>query len=641
MEKHYTIGFAGHVDHGKTTLVKCLTGVDTDRKAEEKSRGMSIESGVAPFRLPSGRNVAVIDVPGHVDFLKNTIRGLTNVDMGVMVVAADDGVMPQTREHLEVLKFFGAASGMVILSKTDLVDAETADLAELEVRELLNGTFLEDCPILRFSAVRTGFPQHIAQGIDTTLDGLPSKKASDPFRLWIDQVKSLPGHGTVVSGTVVSGVLRCNDALELLPSGIRTRARSLESHGSSIDRAAAGQRVGINLHRVSMKDVGRGMSLATPGSVYPGYILNGHIRLLETADKAIKNRQRVKIYLGTSVINAMLILMASERLEPGESGLVQLRLMKPVAARPRDAFVISPLNRNTVIAGGRVLENPREKFRTVKAESILPRLAALRKGDPEEYVRCVFATMRGRLITAQDLAADTGIPASLFERQITARVQKGELVYFKGLGAIKAEHLQELKKQFLAVVTEAFKKDALKKNTSLNEIAERLSQSVDQSLLRIMADTLCRESLLSRLDGGYCLPDSQSLLDENRKALMTLLLDYAQTSHLTPFSADTIWKLHRPSYEKDEISQLLNYLFSRKQLARLNDNRFLSMDAIEEIKRRVAAAIARKGFVTVADSKELLGYGRWGGTHVLDYLDALGFTIRKEDKHFLKTGKST
>jgi selenocysteine-specific elongation factor len=641
MEKHYTIGFAGHVDHGKTTLVRCLTGVDTDRKAEEKLRGMSIEAGVAPFALPSGRNVAVIDVPGHVDFLKNTIRGLNSVDMGVMVVAADDGVMPQTREHLEVLKFFGAASGMVILSKTDLVDAETADLAELEVKELLDGTFLEKCPILRFSAVQTSYPQEIAQGIEATLDRLPSKNTGDPFRLWIDQVKSLPGHGTVVSGTIISGALQCNDALELLPSGIRTRARSLESHGCSIDRAAAGQRVGINLHRVSMKDVGRGMSLATPGSVCAGYILNGHIRLLETTDKAIKNRQRVKIYLGTSVINAMLILMESELLVPGEGGLVQLRLMKPVAARPRDTFVISPLNRNTVIAGGHVLETPHEKFRTVKAESILPRLAALRKGDPEEYVRCVFATMRGCLISAQDLAAETGIARSLFERQITSKVQKGELVYFKGLGAIKEHHFQDLKNQFLAVVKEVFNKDALKKNTSVKEVAERLSQSVDESLLKIVADTLCRENRLSRLDGGYCLPDSESLFDENRKSLMSLLLEYAQTSHLTPFSADTIWKLHRPRYQKEEINQLLNYLFARKKVARLNDNRFLSMDAIEEIKRRVAGAIGHNGFVTVADSKELLGYGRWGGTHVLDYLDAIGFTIRKEDKHFLKTGKGT
>jgi selenocysteine-specific elongation factor len=639
MEKYYTIGFAGHVDHGKTTLVRSLTGIDTDRKAEEKRRGMSIEAGVARLDLPSGRHAAVIDVPGHTDFLKNTIRGLSSVDMVVMVVAADDGVMPQTREHLEVSKFFGAASGLVVLSKTDLVDTETADLAELEIKELLGGTFLDQCPIYKFSAVRPGSSDDIAGGIDEALTRLPAKPPNQAFRLWIDQVNSLPGHGTIVSGTVASGTLQSNAALELLPSGVTTRARSLESHGCAIAQAVAGQRVGINLHRVPLRDVRRGMCLTTPGNLGAGYILNGHLRILKTAGKGIKSRQRVRIYLGTVAVNALIISMEAERLEPGQSGLVQIRLASPVAARPRDAFVTTPLNRNTVIGGGLVLETPREKYRRVKSGSILPRLTALQNFDAQGYLQSVLATRPGELIRARELAIETGLPMREFERHITAKVQKGEVVYFKGHGAVQANLLRDIGGGFLAVVREAIRKDPLKKNITLTEVAEQLPDKVAEPLLAIVADALCREKQLARLEGGYCLPDSESLLDEKHKALMALLLDYARNSQLTPFSVDTVWKLHRPRYDKEEIRQLLNFLFARNKLARLNDNRFLSLDAIAEIKRRVARTIAQRGFITVSDSKELLGYGRWGGTHVFDYLNAIGFTVRRADKHYLNTNE--
>jgi len=634
----FTIGVAGHVDHGKTTLVRALTGVDTDRKAEEKARGLSIESGVAELTLPGGRSVALIDVPGHTDFLKNTIRGLNSVDMAILVVAADDGVMPQTREHLEILKSFDAASGLVVLSKTDLVDEETLELAELELGELLSGTFLEGRSILRFTHQMPELGSRIIDGLEETLNQLPAKKSEHSFRMWIDQVRSIQGHGTVVSGTVATGTVRCNDELAILPSGVKTRARSLESHGRAVDRAVAGQRVGINLHRIPVAQVRRGMRLAVPETLHPVYLVNVLMEVLPAAKRGIKNRQRVKVYMGTSVTNGMVVLMDRDRLEGGESGLAQIRLLRPVAASPRDAFVISPLNINTVIAGGKVLQTPGEKFRTAKAGAVLPLLTALEREDLDAYVARVFDGTVGHPVSAKMLSQRTGLPASRFERRINANVQKGKWAYIKGCGAIKKEHLSSLEVKCQTVIAEAFRNDPLKKKVSLSEVAERLEQQVDQSVLRTVAGALCKAGRIAPFEGGFILCGDQPALDDRQETLISQLLSHALDSGLTPFSADTFWKLHRTKYEKKEVRQLLNYLHARKKLVRLNDQRFLSRQAIDEIKARVARAIESRGFVTVADCKELLGYGRWGGTHVLDYLDDIGFTVRRDNKHYFNAG---
>ena len=630
-----TIGVAGHVDHGKTTLVRALTGIDTDRKAEEKARGLSIESGVARLTLPGGQSVALIDVPGHTDYLKNTIRGLNGVDLAILVVAADDGVMPQTREHLEILKFFRASAGVVVLTKTDLVDHETAEVAELEVAELLSGTFLEQGTIFRFTHKRPELAADILKGLSDAIDSRPVKKADATFRLWIDQVRSIPGHGTVASGTVASGRIGCNDEIELLPSGARTRARSLQSHACALNQAARGQRVGINLHRIPLDQVRRGMSLCSPGALAPTWLLNAEIRILPGAQRGVKNRQRVKVYLGTSITNAMLVLMRGDRLEPGESGLVQFRLMRPVAALPQDALVISPLNVNAVIGGGHVLEIPREKFRVAKTTALLPPLSALARRDVCTYVDAMLEKTCGDLIDAKALCRKTGMPQASFERCINSRVQKGELVYIKGCGAIKERHLVALKENFGSAIQEAFMKDPLKQKASLNEVAGRLCFPVNDGLLKLVADMLCREGQLGRFDGGYRPADSDNPLEARHDPLTSSILAFMQNSGLTPVSAAFFCKQNPDLSGQTKVVRLFKYLHAQKRLVRLNDNRFLTVEAVEEIKRRVTRAITQRGFITLGDCKKLFGYGRSGGAHVLDYLNKMGFTVRREDKHYL------
>ena len=636
MQMGVTIGIAGHVDHGKTSLVKALSGIDTDRMKQEKRRGLSIESGVAPLTLPNGRTVALVDVPGHTDYLKNTIRGLSCVDLAVLVVAADDGVMPQSREHLDILEFCGARGGLCVLSKADLVDEETLEIAELELQEVLAGSFLDGSPVVRFSAVTGSGKHEIIGHIENEIANLSACKENNPFRLWVDQVRAITGLGTVVSGTVRSGSIRLHDKLMVMPQRIVSRIRSMESHNRPVEKAAAGQRVGINLHQVRIADLKRGTLLCAPDIGADSYLLNVGMKLLNRSLASLNNRQRVKLYIGTAVVNALVVLMDADWLDPGERGLVQFRLLKPLAVMPRDRFVITPLNRPTIMGGGKILEVPSEKFRQAKAGRILPYLEALRTGDIGAFVDSYFASVAGTYTDAHALARATCLAQAAFEAQISARVNAGELIYLKRYGACRKDTYEEIKARMLTLIRGVFRKDPLKKNINRIEMMNLLDHSLDDIMLAQLIEELCSGGHLKKIEGGYALTDDQGQLSPAHGQLADALLAYSRQTGLTPFSADTFWKANDRIHEKATVKQLLNYLSSRNRLVRLNDQRFLSIDPLEEIKRRVEKHIRRHGCVRLADCKAILGYGRWGGVHVFDYLDDIGFTSRVGDRRLLK-----
>jgi selenocysteine-specific elongation factor len=361
-KKFVTFGVAGHVDHGKTTLVRWLTGIDTDRMKEEKRRGVSIEAGIAPWINEQGLSVSLVDVPGHTDFLGNTVKGLCAVDFAMLVVAADDGVMPQTVEHLAALSFFGAKSGFVVLSKTDLVDDETLDLAEMEIRDAVKGSFLEGKSVIRFSAIEGKGSDKILEEARRQAESMDGRSGEGPFRMWIDRTTRINGFGTVVSGTVISGFLRMDETVRILPGGMKARVRFLESHGQRIGLASVGQRIGINLHRTAIEDVGRGKVLTREESVEPIRMINAEAVVVTGSDEPLRSGMRVKVFIGTSVTSALSVVFGTGVIKPGERGLVQFRFDTLVPAKPGDGFVVSLMNRNRIIGGGKILETTFEKF---------------------------------------------------------------------------------------------------------------------------------------------------------------------------------------------------------------------------------------------------------------------------------------
>jgi len=639
MSKFLTAGIAGHVDHGKTALVRCLTGIDTDRLQIEKQRGLSIESGIAPLELSSGESMAVVDVPGHTDFMKNTIRGLSAVDLGILVVAADDGVMPQTLEHIQILDFFGARGGFIVMSKADLVDDETMELAELEIRELTQDTFLEEKPVVPFSSVDQRGLEEIRVRIEEMAKEVNGRDPQSPFRCWVDQVKGFPGFGSVASGTILTGSVRQHDPLHLLPSGVETRARSLETHHEKCPQAYAGQRVGINLHRVPLTEIRRGMVLAAPGCVQPTYLINVDLRVLDRATGPIRNRQRVKLYLGTSVINSLVVLIDRERLEPGERGLAQFRMMKPVAALPGDPFVICLLNIQTVIGGGKVIEIPHEKFRQAKAPTTLPYLKALQENDLKGFVEHFFAGNLLRPVTSVELARDSGFPLAEVEAEFRARVRDGEFISFKGRGVFRKTLYQELKESLPGVVEAILRDDPLKMSAAAEEIRKQLAPSLDEAPFQRMCAELCNEGKLIRVGGSLKVPSLSVKVSQKQGELIEMLLDYGESSGFVPFSADTFWKVYgRTKLNKNEVQRLLDFLHTQGRLIRLNNRRFLTPQSMAKIKERVTQVIRKNGSLTVGDCKEVLGYGRTVGVPVFEYLDAVGFTRREGDNRVLKNG---
>jgi selenocysteine-specific elongation factor len=640
MTHRWTVGVAGHVDHGKTSLVNAITGIDTDRRPEEKTRGMTIEAGVAELALPSGRRAALIDVPGHTDYLKNAIRGLSGVDAAILVVAADDGVMPQTREHLDILSCFGAGSGVVVVSKADLVDAETLMIAELELQEMLEGTFLEEAPILTFSVHRPDGRQAVLQALDGVLPPRDPGLAKAPFRMWIDQLRSLPGIGTVVSGTVSSGRIQAGDAVEVMPGRVPARARSLESHGRGVDRAEAGQRVGVNLPRVPLSRLGRGMALAAPGSVRQNPFLNALVRVLPTASRPLENRQKVKLCVGSSVSVATVVLMTADVLAPGGSGLVQFRLRAPGAAKAGDPFVATLMNRPTVVAGGTVLEVPHAKFRPARAQGIVGYLEALRTGNVDAFVEQYFRYDAHRFLTAAELSRTTGIPELPLAAAITSRVRRGSFLYVKGRGAVARSQFEAVKSTILSLLRSKGEAETVRSSVALGEIAGAIPERVDDHLLQMAVEDLRADQKVVRCGGGYQLPDALGRISTRQAAFADLVARFAEGNGLSPFSADSLWKHMDRSIDKREVQRLLEFMCTRGQAARLGDGRFLAAETLDAVKARVKAAIDRKGAITLRDSTEILGYGRWGGAPVFEHLDRIGFTRRVGDERVLNARTS-
>lgn len=635
MNTFLTAGVAGHVDHGKTSLVRFLTGIDTDRLKEEKRRGLSIEPSVAPLKLPSGNRIALMDVPGHSDFLKNTIRGLSAVDMAILVVAADDGVMPQTRDHLAVLNFVNAKGGFIVLSKADLVDQETVELAEMEIREIVQGSFLENKPVIPFSALEGNGLQEVLHAAENEAEHVHGKAIHAPFRLWIDQVRSFPGFGTVASGTVISGGIARDDTVELLPSGKQAKVRFIEVHHERVEQAVAGQRVGLNLQGIPLEDVKLGSVIAAPGVLNPASLFNAELSLLPGTRRPIMNRQRVKLYIGTYCTTARLVMMDHERLHPGETGLAQLRLSEPLAVLPRDPFVISPMNLHAVIGGGRILETPKEKFRSANAEKTRTYLHLLQEDNVKSIVNLYLAKFPSRPVTADEVVAATGWQLERVQAEIDARMKSGKLLYLDGRGYFDKNHYELLKKQVVDVAKNILSKDSFKPTASADEIRFRLDPNLNITIFDRMIGDLCKDGKLTRTEKGYKVTNFVVKPPVSREKLIERLIDFARKQGYGTFSAGTFWKRHGEGIAHRDVEKVLDHLHAQKKLVRLNDGRFLTVEALHEIKERVKALILRKGNLTIEDGKRILGYGRNRAVPLLDYLDTIGFTQRNGDERVL------
>lgn len=627
--KHIIIGTAGHVDHGKTVLVKALTGTDTDRLKEEKERGISIELGFAYLKLPGGRDAGIIDVPGHERFIKNMLAGVGGIDLVLLVIAADEGVMPQTREHLEIIQLLQVDRGAVVLTKKDLVDEEWLDMVREEVGEFLQGTVLENAPLVVVSALTGDGLDELLQVIDELAAGVENRKFSGPPRLPADRVFSVTGFGTVITGTLLSGELNVGDTLQIYPGDKVYRVRNLQVHGRRVSKAKSGQRVAVNLTGVETDDINRGDVLAPPGSLRPSHRLDARLKLLDSAPKVIKHRARVRVYLGTAEILGRVILLDRDELQPGLEAYVQLQLETPVAVARGDHFVIRSYSPMRTIGGGLVIDPAPPRHRRNRPE-VIEALATAEKGTPAELVEQQLEA-GARMLTAAEVAEGAGMDRETTAAALTELAASGRAVLFSAEGEnhyLSTGVLNRWEKIIRQALEEYHRKFPLREGYPREELRSRFFSRLNSKQFNM---------LLARLEqDGKVSTTAQSVAGSGFKPQPTARQQETICRVEELFTRELF---QPPNWDeaanragiKGDSQEYLNYLLARGVLVKVGDGMFFHRDAIDRAVEAIKEHLSSKGELSLGEMRDLLQTSRKYTLPLLEYMDRVKITRRVGD----------
>ena len=630
MAKDLILGTAGHIDHGKTALVRALTGTETDRLPEEKKRGITIELGFAALELDDYR-LGIVDVPGHERFVRNMLAGATGMDLAMLVVAADDSVKPQTREHLEILRLLDLPVGVIVLTKCDLAEADWMDMVEQEVRELVDGTFLADSPIIRTSAA-TG------QGMDelrAALSAAAAKAAAmhstaGPFRMAIDRSFTMAGHGTVVTGSVASGQAALGDRLMIEPGDVEVRIRSIENHGTLVDEIRRGQRAAINLAGIHHEEVQRGQQLASSEHLIASNRITAKLDLLKSVAKPLADRTRVRLHLGTDEIMASVRLLDCDKLMPGESALAQLLLSRPAAATWRQPFVIRRESPVTTLGGGVVLD-PNAPAIHRPDDATLRRAQELIADDAE--VRAAAAAYFFGIDPWQvsDLARAAGIDDC--EAMVEKLVKAGTLVELKlsttRSARIHAAALQSACQQIEDRLAELHDRYALSPLIAASLLKRRVGKLGRTDAYEAILNYIVRQKRIRRVDQRVQLAGRGPQLSANeQKLLEEIVAKYADADLASPSVKEVQEQATR---NRQVVPKLVDLAVSEGQLVRISAEIILHHDTEQRVRGIIIEQLASGAGLTLSQIRELLGTTRKYAVPLCEYLDAEGITRREGD----------
>ncbi|MBV9690828.1 MAG: selenocysteine-specific translation elongation factor [Ktedonobacteraceae bacterium] len=644
------IGTAGHVDHGKSTLVKVLTGIDPDRLAEEKERGMTIDLGFAWLTLPSGREVSIVDVPGHESFIKNMLAGVGGIDAALLVIAADEGVMPQTREHLAILDLLRVQRGIVVLTKVDLVDEEWLALVREEVVEQLNSTTLADAPILAVST-HTGQGIHtLLAELDNILSGEQGHSTSGRPRLPIDRVFSMSGFGTIVTGTLLDGTLKVGQEVEILPQEVKTRIRGLQTHRQQVEIAEPGSRVAINLANIARSGIERGNVVALPGQLRSTLLFDARISLLADARWPLLHNAHIDLYAGAQEIPARVRLLDRDELQPGQSAWAQMRLSRPAVLVCRDRFILRIPSPSATIGGGEVI-NVHPRYHRRFQLAVLDTLERLAQGSEEELVLATLDRRSTKSATAKNTKTATkGIhPLQGYElvdiaemcnlaENVTLQVLETLLLErrVRKVGTLWfAQHIWDrLVEEALRLVREQHQHYPLRSGLSKEEWRTRLNLSPKVAAEVFVA--LQTEGLLEMVthirssSGGLIrLPDFTPKFSAVQQAQVDQLL---QAFYLNPYMPPA-----RAEAEAIVGSEVLAALIEQGRIVKLTEGILLLRETYEEALAKIVTYLEEHDKITAAQARDLLGATRKYVLPLLEHMDALRITRRLGDERVLAT----
>lgn len=624
--KNVIIGTAGHIDHGKTTLIKALTGRETDTLEEEKRRGISINLGFTYFDLPSNKRAGIVDVPGHEKFIKNMLAGAAGIDIVLFVVASDEGVMPQTIEHLDILSFLNIKKGIIVLTKCDVVDNEFIELVKEDIREKTKGTFLENSEIVEVDSISKNGVSELIKKIDDISNEIDDKNENSPARLNIDRVFSIKGFGTVVTGTLLEGKISIDDDLIIYPNKLKTKIRSIQVHGQDVKTAYAGQRTAINIANIKVEELKRGDVLASPNSLEESMMLDVKLSLVKHTNKNLKHWDRLRLYHGAREILCRVVPLDKDITKSGESCYAQLRLEESIVAKKLDSFVLRNYSPLETIGGGVIIDTKPKKHKKFD-ENVISSLKMKEKGELEVILEEYLKNNLKSYKTLKDIMSYTGENEELIINAINKLIKENKVVNINNI-YIHINQYENLKKLIVELLTIYHKKHRLRNGVLKEEVRSKIESKFNTKEMDILLNKLQNEKIIKIDENLISIYDFEVTLNDKQKEIK----DNIQKKLKLP---ETLTVLNiKDICENKYYEEVLEYMIG-KDVEKLDDTYIMDKEIYEEIKINLIKYLEEFGEITLGQYRDMLNSSRKNCMIILENFDRNKITKRDDNKRTL------
>lgn len=635
--REIVLGTAGHVDHGKTSLVRALTGINTDRLKEEQERGITIELGFAFLDLPCGHRLGIVDVPGHEKFVRNMVAGAAGVDLVALIIAADEGIMPQTREHFEICTLLGVQKGCVVITKTDMVDPEWLELVVEETGDFLAGSFLEKAPVVTVSSVTGEGIDRLRQVLDQLVAGFDFPEAYGPFRLPVDRIFTMKGFGAVVTGTSMSGRIALSDDVVVYPSGVKGKIRGIQVHGQERQEVEAGHRTAINVQGISRDEIIRGNVLASPGALLPSYVIDADFLYLSSNDKKLKNRARVRVHLGTAEIMGRVLLLEQDEILPGERAIVQLLLEETVGVWPGDRYVVRSYSPVRTIGGGVAFANVNRKKQRLKGKNP-PIFAVYKQGDVAARAVLHLIESGPAGLDLATMAVRIGLFGKRLKKALEGPISARRILVVESDSQrmIARQTLDEMRTKAIVMLDRYHRENPLKTGLAREELKNRLVRNLDARLFQFVVQDLAKtgevvvEEALVRLAGH-----TVALQEDEAATRQKVENRYRVTGLMPPRVNELLAEMS--DLGRERVLAMLAMLAAENLLTRVSEDLYFDSAVLQDLRSRLKAHLEQHGEIDAQGFKTLSGVTRKFSIPLLEFFDREKLTIRVGDKRVLRS----
>jgi selenocysteine-specific elongation factor len=631
--KYIILGTAGHIDHGKSSLVKALTGTDPDRLKEEKERGITLDLGFASLDLPSGNRLGIVDVPGHEGLIKNMLAGVGGIDIVMLVIAADEGIMPQTREHLAICDLLRIKKGLIALTKTDMVEKDWLALVQDEVRDFVKGTFLEKSTIVPVSSKTGENLPLLVQELAKLSNEVVPKSSNGILRFPIDRVFTMKGFGTVITGTLLSGTISTEQEIEILPKGIKTKVRGIQSHNQAVHRSIAGQRTAVNLQGVEKDQLSRGDTIVSAGFFTPTKTLDAKLGLLKQAPRGLKTGARIRFYNTTQEAIGRITVLGSNILAPGEEAYIQLRLEEPVIVQHGDRYILRFYSPMETLGGGMVLNPHTRRHKTATLEESLKNLSTLEKGPIEETLGLLISGKGLAGMEEAEIIGAVAIDKQSILSALTSLTQKKTALRVDNL-YVHAAHLGLLEKKVLDFIKQYHKDNPLKPGLDKEELKGMLRMRISVKILNTAIDGLIKKKQIEADGSKLKVPGFKAARGAIQDAVKNKIVEAITKGGTQPPVRDELPALFGIT-EKD-AKDLMKLLADEGRTVRINDSLHLDKNILEQVRTDLKKYLDDKKEISMAEFRDLAKTSRKFAVPLMEYFDSQKLTQRVGDKRVLR-----